>query len=90
MVQLLVRQLFGFEPKMIGATEARKVIGVPLVHRKRAGKDQKHQTFEWLMETEEFIDAQYETKRDGSPKDYVFDEIDAFVVASATAMRNGQ
>ena len=77
-----VRRLLSIDPLYIGATVARKAIGVPLQQKKKCGKDHKVQTWEYLCTTV-FINEEWPKNRNGKILDYVFDETDAFVICLA-------
>jgi hypothetical protein len=71
----------------IDATEARRKIGVPLLTTKKAGKDQKTQTFEFLAKTvfkgEMWPTYLNKRKNKVSVKFFVYDEVDSYVILSA-------
>lgn len=82
-------KIFDKEPIHIGATEARKALGVKLLSKKQAAKrniqwkSQKEQSFDQISHRYKDILPEFEYKRTGRIKDYHYDEIDSFVVCLA-------
>lgn len=82
------RRLLKIEPLYIGATTARKAIGVPLVSKKKSGIHHKLQVLEHLSNTV-FSGTQWPKNKNGKIHEWVTDETDAFVIAVAGCLGEG-
>jgi hypothetical protein len=76
-VSWLLYEIFEIEPKFIGATSARKTIGIKVPRGQKA----KQVVLEHLLKTEPAFKIEY-TKH-GNPKPESYDRADAIVVAKA-------
>lgn len=76
-VSWLLYEVFEIEPKFIGATSARKVVGIKVPRGQKA----KQVVLEHLLNTEPAFKIQY-TKH-GNPKPESYDRADAIVIAKA-------
>ncbi len=77
------RSLLKFDPVYIGATTARKTIGISLLSKKKSGGiDQKLQTFNQLNLTV-FKTFDWPKNKNGNIQPYCFDQVDAFVICCA-------
>lgn len=83
-VSYLFREQLGLTPAQIDCTEARKNLGMTLLSTKKAGgKTQKQQAFDFLSESI-FADIEWPKTRQGNIKQYLYDEVDAYVISMAT------
>jgi hypothetical protein len=76
-VSWLLYEVFEIEPKFIGATSARKVVGIKVPRGQKA----KQVVLQHLLDTEPAFKIEY-TKH-GNPKPESFDRADAIVIAKA-------
>lgn len=76
-VSWLLYEIFEIEPKFIGATSARKTIGIKVPRGKKA----KQVVLEHLLSTEPAFSVEY--TRHGNPKPESYDRADAIVIAKA-------
>ena len=80
------RQELDMDPLYIDCSQARKLLGVTLLSRKKAdGKSQKQQTFDHLDKTV-FESKTWPMTKHGNIYAYCYDEVDAYVVAMAGAL----
>ena len=76
-VSWLLYEIFEIEPKFIGATSARKIVGIKVPRGQKA----KQVVLEHLLDTEPAFKIEY-TKH-GNPKPESFDRADAIIIAKA-------
>ena len=76
-VSWLLYEVFEIEPKFIGATSARKTIGIKVPRGQKA----KQVVLEHLLATEPAFKVEY--TRHGNPKPETYDRADAIVIAHA-------
>jgi len=76
-VSWLLYEVFEIEPKFIGATSARKTIGIKVPRGQKA----KKVVLEHLLATEPAFKVEY--TRHGNPKPETYDRADAIVIAHA-------
>tara|TARA_B100001094_G_scaffold132361_1_gene128238 strand:- start:2854 stop:3420 length:567 start_codon:yes stop_codon:yes gene_type:complete len=76
-VSWLLYETFEIEPKFIGATSARKVVGIKVPRGQKA----KQVVLQYLLDTEPAFKIEY-TKY-GNPKPESYDKADAIVIAKA-------
>jgi len=76
-VSWLLYELFEIEPKYVGATSARKEVGLKIPRGKKA----KKVVMEHLLENEKAFKVEY--TRHGNPKAQYFDMADAIIIAKA-------
>jgi hypothetical protein len=85
-----VRRLVNLNPIYIDATAARKVIGVPLLSKKKSGgMDQKEQTFQHLSKSI-FLNENWPVNRNGKIQPWCYDEVDAYVICLAGCLGLGE
>lgn len=83
LVSCFARDELGIDPLYIGATAARKHIGMKLVSKKKAnGMNEKKQTFSQLNETV-FKDEDWPLNRNGKVQPYCYDAVDSYVICMA-------
>jgi len=79
-VSSVVRDLTGLTPTPIAATSARKMCGISV----KKGSPAKKQVFDRLVGVGGALaHVEFPTKRGGAPKDWAYDEVDAYVIARA-------
>tara|TARA_Y100000592_G_scaffold73817_1_gene115008 strand:- start:1857 stop:2420 length:564 start_codon:yes stop_codon:yes gene_type:complete len=83
-VSWLLYEIFEIEPKFIGATSARKTVGIKVPRGQKA----KKVVLEHLLETEPAFKIQY-TKH-GNPKPESYDRADAIIIAKAGYLNESQ
>lgn len=76
------REIFKIDPMYISANLARKTCGIPLLKTKKAGKDQKKQTFEYMLKTD-LKHMNFDKTKFDNYKSYVYDEVDSYVIAKS-------
>ena len=76
-VSWIVYELFEIRPKFIGATSARKQVGIKVPRGQKA----KKVVLEHLLKTEPAFKIEY--TRHGNPKPESFDRADAIIIAKA-------
>lgn len=83
LVSYFARIRLNLEPAYIGATDARKSLGIKLVSKNKAGGlSQKQQTFQQLSETV-FKNTVWPVNMRGNIQPYCYDEVDAYVICMA-------
>lgn len=83
------RRSLSLDPLYIDATAARKVIGVPLLSKKKSGGiDQKQQTFNYLSKNV-FLNEVWPLNRNGKIQPWCFDEVDSYVICLAGCLGLG-
>lgn len=85
MTQLLVKQIYDIEPYLWNVSTARKIALPELKYKK--GEKRKISTF--LEVIKKYPEIQVPLKRTGTPKDFVYDQTDALVIALASANKQG-
>jgi len=75
-----LRDMFNVDPKYVASTHARKLCGIAIVRDKT--KPAKIQTFEWAC-AGPLSHVVWPVKKNGTPKDWAKDVVDAFVVSKA-------
>lgn len=78
-----VRRMLDVDPIYIVESHARKVCGLKMQSKKKAGKSHKEQAFDLMSQREPFVGKEWEKKRTGRIKDYHYDEMDSYIVARA-------
>lgn len=86
-VSLVCRDLWQLTPTYINASHARKLVGVKVQRTTIAGKSAKEQTFDHVMSSE-LSHVVWPTKKNGQPKDWSRDVVDAYVIARAGSIEN--
>jgi hypothetical protein len=76
----IVRDIWHVDVTYINVASARKATGVRVQSKTKIGKSSKQQTFEH-MSANDLSHVQWVTKKNGAPKDFCFDIVDAYVVA---------
>lgn len=79
------------EPNLISVVSARKTLGIVLP-KKRKTKDTKQMVFEAVKAMNVIPEDAWTYKKTGRPKDWVYDRVDAYVIARAAyeGMKNEQ
>jgi hypothetical protein len=79
MISAMINLETKIRPTLISSSRARKLNGIKLIR----GQNTKMQIFEQVRALKVIPESTWVYKRTGNPKDYVFDMVDAFVVATA-------
>lgn len=86
-VSLVCRDLWARDPVYINASHARKLCGIRIQRSTIVGKSAKEQTFAHIMNTD-LSHVVWPTKKNGTPKDWSRDVVDAYVIARAGMIEN--
>lgn len=80
----LAFSMWSIDPTYINVTSARKKLGIKIVSRKKdpAGRNAKKQTFDHML-ANDLSHIVWPLKRTGTPKDWVSDVVDAYVIGRA-------
>lgn len=84
-----LRRQLNVDPIHITAAEARKICGCKLKRKSLCGKTHKEQVAELMLATH-LKDLQFPLKKSGNLKDFVYDEIDSYVIAHAAVKLNNK
>lgn len=87
LVSFFVRSKTCKTPDYIAANAARRGVGVKLFQKKKCGKSHKEQAFEWAV-AGPLSGVEFPLGRTGKFKPFVFDRVDAFIIALACAKLN--
>jgi len=91
LVSMIARSLLNMDPIYISASHARKLCGMKMLPKKKAGGlSQKQQAFNW-MSTHDLKEITWpKKKRSENIVDYAYDIVDAYVVAKSGITYNGE
>ena len=86
-ISYICREILNLDPIYIGASDARRLCGIKIQQTQKCGKTAKEQTFEH-MSANDLQHIKWPLKKTSTnsnfrPKDFCFDRVDAFVIASA-------
>lgn len=87
-VSYISRDVFGIDPIYISAAHARKVCGIKMQRTSVAGLNGKDQVFKYMSEND-LCHVTWPQKKNGNPVDWSKDATDAYVIAKASAMGQG-
>lgn len=73
--------------EFISAAHARKTVGIKLLQKKKCGKSHKEQAFEWCI-SGPLVNYEFPKTKTGKWKNFVYDEVDSFVIALAASKIN--
>jgi hypothetical protein len=82
MCSLIVRRMFGFDPKYVGAPTARRLCGIKTQTLAKAGMSVKEQVFTWARNGP-LKDRQWTMTKTGRYQPWNMDETDSYVIARA-------
>ena len=85
----VARRVFVVEPAHVSAGTARKTCGMKIQRTSVCGKTGKQQAFDWCITGPlKDVSTSFPRTRTGKFKPFVFDRVDAYVVASAGCIMN--